>query len=198
MATPSQHINEKDLFLRIAEGNEPAFRELYQLYGRLMLPFLTKLTGSQDIADEIIQEVFLRVWLYRDKLPGIDYPRAWIFQIGSNQAHTWLKKNMRAAEAARLHQDVQVTADNPVEAALTVNAIKALVQQAIEELSPQRRKIYLLQREHGMKPAEIASQLGLSVSTVKNTLLVAAKDIREKVEKAGYLPYWLILFLLKK
>jgi RNA polymerase sigma-70 factor (ECF subfamily) len=198
LATPSQHINEKDLFLRIAEGNEPAFRELYQLYGRLMLPFLTKLTGSQDIADEIIQEVFLRVWLYRDKLPGIDYPRAWIFQIGANQAHTWLKKNTRAARAAWLHQDVQVIADNPVEASLTVNAIKALVQQAIEELSPQRRRIYLLQREHGMKPAEIASQLGLSVSTVKNTLLVAAKDIREKVEKAGYLPYWLILFLLKK
>ena len=198
MPTPSQHINEKDLFLRIAEGNEAAFRELYQLYGRLMLPFLTKLTGSQDIADEIIQEVFLRVWLYRDKLPGIEFPRAWIFQIGSNQAHSWLKKNMRAAEVARLHRDVQATADNPVEATLTVNAIKALVQQAIEELSPQRRRIYLLQREHGMKPGEIASQLGLSVSTVKNTLLVAAKDIREKVEKAGYLPYWLILFFMKK
>lgn len=197
MSTGSQHINEKDLFLRIAEGDESAFRELYRWYGRLLFPFLTKLTDSQDTADEIIQEVFLRIWLYRDKLPTIDHPRAWIFQIGSNQAHTWLKKNMRAAKAIRLHQDGHTTTDSSVEISLTVNAIRTLVKQAIEELSPQRKRIYLLQREHGMKAAEIASQLGVSVSTVKNTLLAAAKAIREKVEKAGYLPYWLILFLMK-
>ncbi len=104
---------------------------------------------------------------------------------------------MRATQAIRLHQDEQPTADNPVEVNLTVNDIRALVQQAIAELPPQRRRIYLLQREHGLKPAEIASELGISVSTVKNTLLVATKAIREKVEKGGYLPYWLILLLLK-
>ncbi|SDG27717.1 RNA polymerase sigma factor [Chitinophaga filiformis] len=197
MSTDSQHINEKALFLRIAEGEESAFRELYRLYGRLLFPFLIKLTASQDTADEIIQEVFLRVWLYRHTLPTIDHPRAWIFKIASNQAYTWLQKNMRATQAIRLHQDEQPTADNPVEVNLTVNDIRALVQQAIAELPPQRRRIYLLQREHGLKPAEIASELGISVSTVKNTLLVATKAIREKVEKGGYLPYWLILLLLK-
>jgi len=198
LSTGFEHINEKDLFLRIAEGDEAAFRELYRLYGRLLFPFLLKLTDSRDITDELIQEVFLRVWLYRHTLPTIDHPRAWIFQIGSNQAYTWLQKNMRAAKAMRLHQDAQPTVtDSPVEVSLTVNDIRNLVKQAIDELPPQRKRIYLLQREHGMKPAEIASQLGISVSTVKNTLLVAAKAIREKVEKAGYLPYWLILFLIK-
>ena len=186
MSSDFQHIDEKDLFLRIAEGDESAFRALYQLYGKLLLPFLVKLTGSQDMADELIQEVFLRVWLYRDKLPEIDYPRAWIFQIGSNQAHTWLKKNTIAAKAVRLHQDEQLSTENPVEASLTVNAIKGLVQEAITELSPQRKRIYLLHREHGMKPAAIASQLGISVSTVKNTLLIAAKAVRDKVEKGGW------------
>lgn len=197
MSSDFQHIDEKDLFLRIAEGDEPAFRALYHLYGKLLLPFLVKLTGSQDMADEIIQEVFLRVWLYRDKLPEIDHPRAWIFQIGSNQAHTWLKKNTIAAKAIRLHQDGQLSTENPVEASLTVNAIKRLVQEAIAGLSPQRRRIYLLQREHGMKPAAIASQLGISVSTVKNTLLMAAKAVREKVEKAGYVLYCLVLFFIR-
>ena len=186
------NTDERVLFHQIAEGSEEAFRVLYERYGRLLFPFLVRLTGSQDMADELIQEVFLRVWLYRDKLSSVEYPRAWIFQIASNQANTWLAKNLKAEVAEHRHREAPGTAETPAEI-FTINDIKRVIREAIEALPAQRKRIYLLYREQGMKAGEIAEELGISVSTVKNSLLAAMKSIREKVARAGY---WLPLLLV--
>jgi len=190
------HTNEKALFLHIAEGDESAFRELYQLYGKLLFPFLVRLTGSEDMADEIIQEVFLRVWFSRDKLPDVAFPRAYIFRIASNRAHEWLKKNSLIVQVDLQQLDEQPAQPELAEAALTLKAMKMVVKQAIAELPPQRLHIYRLSREQGMKPSQIAAELNLSVSTVKNTLVVATKFIRERLEQAGYVT-GILLILIK-
>ncbi len=187
---------EKELFILISESNETAYKELYYLYGKLLSPFLFKLTGSQYTTDEIIQEVFLRVWLYRYKLPEVDYPRSWIFKIASNRAFDWLKKNILIDKTNRTYQEGLAAAYNSVEETTIVNEIKAIVNAAIAALPPQRKRIYQMHRQQGMKVSEIAAHAGISVSTVKNTLLSAAKAISEKVEKAGYfICVWLILLL---
>jgi len=189
------HTDEKELFLRIAEGDETAFRDLYQTYGKLLFPFLARLTGSNDIADEIIQEVFLRVWFSRDKLPAVDFPRAYIFRIASNRAYEWLRKNSHIVQADLQQLDEQPIQAEMAEAAMTIKAMKMVVKQAIADLPPQRMHIYRLSREQGMKPADIAAELNLSVSTVKNTLVVATKFIRERLAQAGYLTGILFLFI---
>jgi RNA polymerase sigma factor (sigma-70 family) len=161
--------DEKGLFLEIAGGNEESFRELYHFYGRLLFPFLVGLTGREDMADEIIQEVFLRVWLYRDKLPEVQHPRAWLFQIASNQANTWLAKDLKAEMAEMRHQETPASTDTPADL-LILNDIRRVIRKAVGDLPAQRRRIYLLHREQG---------------------------IREKVREAGYyIP--LVLLLLKK
>ena len=190
------HTDEKELFLQVAEGDENAFRALYQLYGKLLFPFLVRLTGSGDTADEIIQEVFLRVWFSRDKLPEVDFPRAYLFRIASNRAHEWLKKDSQMVQVDLQQLDGQAAQPDMAEAALTLKAMKIVVKQAIAELPPQRMHIYRLSREQGMKPARIATELNLSVSTVKNTLVVATKFIRERLEQAGYVT-GILLILIK-
>jgi RNA polymerase sigma-70 factor (ECF subfamily) len=191
------HIDEKALLLRIAEGDESAFRELYQLYGKLLFPFLVRLTGSEDIADEIIQEVFLRVWFSRDRLPAVDYPRAYIFRIASNRAYDWLKRNSQLPVQVHLLQPAEEPIQPEIaEAVLELKAMELVVKQAIAELPPQRMHIYRLSREQGMKPAQIAAELNLSVSTVKNTLVAAVRSIRERLEQAGYLT-GILLILIK-
>jgi len=196
MQYPLPHTDEKALFLNIADGDESAFRQLYEQYGKLLFPFLVKLAGSADIADEIIQEVFLRIWFSRDKLPAVEFPRAYIFRIASNRASEWLKRN-----ALTINVDLQQLREQPVlpdmaEAALTLKAMTIIVRQAIAELPAQRRHIYRLSRDQGLKPAEIARRLNLSVSTVKNTLVTAGKYIRERLEQAGHITG--ILLLLTK
>jgi RNA polymerase sigma-70 factor (ECF subfamily) len=193
----NQAFDEKGLFLRIAEGDEEAFRTLYHQYGRMLLPFLLKLTHSPDMADEIIQEVFLRIWLNRDKLQAVTYPRAYIYKMASNQVHNWINKNLLSQKAIHRHITQFPEAENPVEKNLEVQEMLAVLRQAVEELPAQRRLIYVMNREKGMKAAEIADALQLSVHTVKNTLAAALKQIRERLAQKGYLLSFLLLLLKK-
>jgi len=186
---------ENELFVRISEGDEAAFSICYAEYGRMLMPFLIRLVGSQDSAEEIIQEVFLKVWLHRDRLAEVESPKSWLFRVAANAARNWLKKKMRIEQ--QVHTQPSEAARDLVTERLDMRAVFHLVQATIQSFPPQRKLIYQMSREEGLKPAEIADRLQLSVSTVKNTLLSALKAIRERIEEAGLLGA-VILFFLKK
>jgi RNA polymerase sigma-19 factor, ECF subfamily len=191
--TGPAHIDERELFLRIAEGDENAFRECYHHYGRLLFPFLFRFTRSEPMAEDLVQETLLRVWLRRDQLVAIEHPRAWVFRIASNLALTWLERQgVQQRVLAAVGTESADTSD-PQEI-LTVRAIRQVVLEAVAEMPERRRMIYQLHRQEGLKTSEIASRLGVTESTVRNTLMAAIRYVREQVEKAGYtLPLWLIL-----
>jgi RNA polymerase sigma factor (sigma-70 family) len=191
----STPYNEQALFIRISEGDEAAFSVCYAEYGRELMPFLIRLAGSADIAEEIVQEVFLKIWLHRDRLAVVDNPRNWIFRVAANTGRNWLKKQMTDRQKMRLlppspHGPADVPADQ-----VDLKAIAAVVQRTILSFPQQRRRIYQLSREEGLKPSEIAARLDLSVSTVKNTLLSALKTIRDNIEESGLWGTFLLLFL---
>lgn len=178
--------SDKIIISRIIEGDEEAFRELYFRYNKLLHPFLYQLTGSVDITSELIQETMLRIWLYRDKLAEAEQPRAYIYRIAANRAHTWLKNKLLRTSLENQMNRHTVEYTDDVHSSLIVKSMLEVVQQAISELPEQRRRIYQLNREYGLKATEISRQLLISVSTVKNALYEAVKYIREQVEKAGY------------
>lgn len=187
--------NEKELLEQIAAGNEVAFKKLYDHYIHLLVPFLRKLTGADMPTDEIIQETFIRIWLSRDKLPDVQYPRTWIFEVASHAAFTWLKKDLRYQQviSAQLPGDTDQYA---VDQHLYLLETRRLIGEAVSQLSDQRRKIYRLSREQGMTIPAIAGELGLSPNTVKNTLVKSLAAIREHLSRSGYqLPLFLILLL---
>lgn len=189
--------NEQALFIRIAEGDETAFSVCYAEYGRVLLPFLIRLVGSRDSAEEVIQEIFLKVWLYRDRLAEVENPKSWLFRVAANTGRNWLKKKMTDEQKMRQHQRQWDVPDSSLSEQVDLKSIAGVVQRTILSFPPQRRRIYQMSREEGLKPSEIATQLDLSVSTVKNTLLSALKTIRENIEEAGF---WatLFFFFLKK
>jgi RNA polymerase sigma-70 factor (ECF subfamily) len=193
----SSLYDERALFIRISEGDEAAFAICYSEYGRGLLPFLTRLTGSGDDGEEVMQEVFLKIWLYRDKLAEVENPRSWLFRVAANTARNWLKKKMRAGRLMPGHQGQWEVPDSSPSEQVDMKSIAGVVHRTIRSFPPQRRRIYQLSREEGLKPAEIAARLGVSVSTVKNTLLSALKTIRENIEGSGF---WgtVLFFLLKK
>lgn len=195
--TELSHSVEKALFLQISEGNEAAFEELYRLYVPRLSVFLFRLSQSRAITDELIQETFLQLWLQRDKLADVDYPKAWIFRIASNITYNYLRRLMTEekvlARASWLHEPGP--GDHP-EDILYVHQLKRAIREAVSQLSPQRRKIYELSREGGMTIPEIAQQLGLSPNTVKNTLVASLQSIREYLQENGYPIAWFIICLL--
>lgn len=173
--------------MKIAEGDEAAFREVFHQYAELVRKNLYSITKSVMATDDMVQETFLRVWLHRDKLPGIEHFPSWVLHIAYNLGFTYLR-NIKMHQ--KLAGQLQVAAPDPIqyepEQATQFMMLSGLVKQTIEKLPKQQKKIYLLSREMGLKPREIAVQLGLSESTVKNTLTRALKNIRDALSKAGY------------
>jgi RNA polymerase sigma-70 factor (ECF subfamily) len=195
---PDIPYTDTDLFTLIAEGDEAAFNNLYRRYIPILVPFLRKFTRADVPADEIIQETFIRLWLGRDKLPEIEQPRSWIFKIASHVAFSWLKKDLRYQQVvSNMHTATAAAGQHDaVNEHLHLLETRRLIQQAVNSLSGQRKKIYLLSREQGLTIPAIAEQLQLSPNTVKNALVRALADIRQHLQQAGYQLPLLLLILL--
>jgi RNA polymerase sigma-70 factor (family 1) len=183
--------SEQQLFQLIAEGNEPAFEELFHLYVPQIEPVILKMVQSEAITKDIIQDIFLGLWLGREKLPAVDSPRNWIFRIVYNRTYSWLEQQtVRSSAKMELPGPSNLT-----EESVYFSETARLVKQAIHQLPAQTQKIYLLSREEGLKNAEIAERLNLSVQTVKNTLYNAGKTIKEFLSRHGIeLPLLLIIY----
>ena len=187
---------EKELFISIAEGNEAAFRELFHLYMPQLYPMILKVTKVENAAEDILQETFLKLWISRDKLAEIENPRAWILRIAYFQAFTFLRKKAIHQKAVdRLSDKAQLDLlRSDTEETIAFSSLQTLVRQAVASLPGQRKKIYQISREEGLKIPEIAEQLNLSEQTVKNTLSRSLKLIREYVIRAGHVLITIALF----
>jgi RNA polymerase sigma-70 factor (ECF subfamily) len=171
---------EKELFSRIAEGDELAFKQLYLQYLPKLRPYLVEMIKSA--ADDVIQDAFIRIWLNRDKLVAVEHPAAWIFKVAANECYKALRKiSYDIKMADNLDQEQFEEPD------IQYKQTRRYVNEAIAELTPQRKKIYEMSRLEGKKPAQIATELNLSVSTVKNTLTTTLEQIRTYLADKGIL-----------
>lgn len=179
------------MIARVADGDEHAFRELFQVYGPLMRSIIIQIVRKEEPVEDLVQDVFLRIWINRDKLPALDSPRSWILQIVYHQSFNWLRQQKVRHKAADTLAASAVLSGS--EDALFFTDTSRLVQQAIDTLGGQSRRIYLMSREQGMKLSEIAETLGISLQTVKNTISRSLKVIREFLEAHGVmLPVFLL------
>jgi RNA polymerase sigma-70 factor (family 1) len=186
--------NEPDLIGDIADGDEQAFLQLFRHYSPLIRPFVRRITYSEVDADEIIQETFIRVWLNRDQLPGIQNLRNWIFTVAGHESMRYMRKKLTYEKNLDKSQKQQSQEPEPTPEQYTqLGEVSRIIRIAVEAMPPQRRLIYQLSREQGMKPAAIAQHLSLSVGTVKNVLCLSLKEIRERLLKAG-IPLGVLVF----
>ncbi|MEC5143635.1 sigma-70 family RNA polymerase sigma factor [Chitinophaga sp. 212800010-3] len=175
---------DKALFQRISEGDEAAFGILFRSSLMLLEPFVRKMVRTPDDTKEVIQATFLRVWLSRDKLTDVEQPQAWLYKVAANECYTWLRKEateyrLREAVAAEPESDTAVKQ-------LSLKELHAIIEEAVMLLSPQRRRIYQMSRNQGMKIPEIATALDLSPNSVKNALVFSLKAIREHLRRYGH------------
>lgn len=187
---------DRALFSRISEGDEKAFEELFHIYMPQLYRIIYNLVPSETTVKDLAQEVFLHLWLGRDKLSAIDEPQHWIFRIAYNRSFKYLKQQqLRKVEPVQpeLGGEYRLHA-NETEEAVNLSETKRLIHQAIHDLPEQQHRIYQMNRVSGKKPAEIAAELGISIQAVRNSLTRSAKTIREFLVGQGIeIPLILIL-----
>lgn len=137
-----------------------------------------RLTKSDHYAKDIIQEVFLKLWEHRDRIHEIDNVEAWLYRVTENKVLDFLR---RASADNRLKKAIWHNLQeilNDTGAQLEAKEFNTLIQKAIDQLPPQRKIIYRLNREKGLNYQDIADELHISRHTVKNQLHESLKFIR--------------------
>lgn len=183
---------ERELLHDLARGDERAFRAIFTSYADLLGKHILRITRSQELAEEVVQDVFLKIWIKREELAGVRDFRAYLFVLSRNYAINYLKKtaNLMLSE---LDADKVALEDIDISDHEHDNDYYALIDEAIDLLPPQQQKVYLLSRHERLKYNEIASRLNLSRETVKKYLQIATESVTAYVRK-GFITLLLIFF----
>jgi RNA polymerase sigma-70 factor (ECF subfamily) len=171
-------LDEKGLLNLVADGNEKAFARLFELYADMTYGFAILHTKTPDSAEEVVQEIFLKLWLRRDKLREIESFRDHLFIITRNHIIDHLRKNLREKKyQLQLLRHFREVASSP-EQQLIFKESGELIERAVALLPPRQQVIYRLRRNEDMSLDEIARAMDLSRLTVRNHLNKALGTIR--------------------
>lgn len=170
--------NEEEIIALIIHGDEAAFAIFFEHYRDKIYSVAYKLTHSTTIAEDVVEDVFLKIWLKRDNLGGIQNFGAYLFTIARNDVYKVLKitaKNYKVSELTELNQ---LIAKNNTEDYLMDKEYSSLLQKAIDRLPQQQKQVYHLIKVQDMKREAVANILQIQPETVKFHLSQAMKNIR--------------------
>jgi RNA polymerase sigma-70 factor (family 1) len=178
-------INNKLLVTELMEGNEKAFSELFNTYCNDVYAYSLSMLKNQVLAEEIVQDVFLNIWLHRDRLnPDLSF-KSYVFTITRNLTFNLISK---VANSHKLKEEVFYTSQksySPIEDIIAEADYDVIKNKAIEQLPPKRRVIFEMSRNEEMSYEEISKELNISVSTVKGQMSKALAEIRNFLETHG-------------
>lgn len=173
---------EAYLLALVAKGNQRAFTALFEGYYKQLGNYVYKLTESIEVAEEIVQDVFIKIWLKKEILIELDNFSHYLFILSRNQTLNHLRK--KANESVRqqewLKQFDEEEADTLYDVTVT-EAYRILMDNAIEKLPPQQKKVYKLSREERLKYEEIAKMLDISPETVKKHIKLALRFLKNEL-----------------
>jgi RNA polymerase sigma-70 factor (ECF subfamily) len=176
----------------LRDGSEYAFECLFEKYKGDIFLYTSSLIKSRKLAEEVTQDVFLKVWLKRKTLEPEKSFKALIFTIAKNRVYDLLVKAARDLELKQLVFSQREYTHNPTEDYLKTKEYESLKKNAIKTLSPKKRKIYNMSRNEGKSYKEIADELGIAQQTVKNQMSKSLQIISTYLKSKGGIVFMLV------
>ena len=170
--------SDRYLVERIQKGDRNAFRQLFERYYPLFVSFARKLLRDNQMAEDLVQNVFVRVWSSRERLDVDRNIRSYLLVAVRNEVFCYIRGIGREFHE-QLSEDVRVT---DTDAAQIMNAkdMERDIRQIIADMPDRRREVFSMSRNENLSNKEIADRLGLSVRTVEKHIENALTDIRHK------------------
>jgi RNA polymerase sigma-70 factor (family 1) len=176
MITPSSIQN---LQYRIARlDDQQAYKELFTSLYSYLFRFAKTLLKSRESAEEVVSDVFIKVWERRRELEKIDNLKVYLYVSTRNIAYNYLDKQKRNLTNSIDDFETEFTSIyfDPEQLLVTADML-ALIQKAIDQLPPKCKMIFKLAKEDGLKYREAAEVLNISIKTVENQLAIALQKI---------------------
>lgn len=157
-----------------------AYNQLYELLSDGLHRFSYSLVKSNEIAEEIVSDVFIKVWQIRSKLMEIENLRVYLYTIAKNFSLNYITKNYknRVISLDTIDVEAVIEVNGPAEMCISADLVKQ-IRQVIRQLPPQCKLIFQLVKEDGLRYKEVAAILDLSPLTVRNQLAIAIRKIGE-------------------
>jgi RNA polymerase sigma-70 factor (family 1) len=162
--------------------DQQAYKELFTSLYSYLYHFARTLVRSKESAEEIVSDVFIKVWEKRKELRKIDNLKVYLYVTTRNMAFNYLDKQKRTATDPLEEIPTEFTSVyfDPEQLMITADML-TLIQKAIDQLPPKCRMIFKLAKEDGLKYREVAEILNVSVKTVENQLAIALHKIGRTV-----------------
>lgn len=184
---------EATLLALLADDNEYAFQLLFDRHRNRIYRIAMLYVKSPALAEDIVQDVFLKLWFQRKNLAKLSSLESWIYTLTKNFTLNCIKKLAHEWSAKEKWTKANIQFENSTDHKIISAEYNQLYQQAITQLSPQQKKVYLLAKQEGLSYEAIGSKLSLSPLTVKTHISRALASIRSFLQKNG-MEYLLLFF----
>jgi len=185
----------KTLIKQIAEDDEAAFRTIFDHYKAPFYSAAFKMTRSGSLAEEIVQEVFVKIWVKRKIIATAKRPADYIFTILHNCIYAQFRKlALEDKLKTTLAQDSEESEDS-IQLLLLEKENKAILENVINQMPARQRLIYKLAKQEGWSREEIAKGLNISPNTVRNHLSAAIEFLRNYFRKNASIIIWTAIWM---
>lgn len=186
-----EYSESADIIL-LREGNEQAFEKIFRVYFKSLHSYAYAFMKDDELAEEIVQNVFCRIWEKRHQLKPDGSLKAYLYRAVHNESLNHLKQQKTRAAMQVHYERMEKAASGQASENMLVAELEMHIKKALDELPQQCRIIFQLSRFEQLKYQQIADQLNLSIKTVENQMGKALKILRSKL--AEFLP--LILYII--
>jgi len=173
------------LLLKVVHGDEQAFAQLLKTYDNTVAAYILSITESEELVQEIVQDVFMKIWINRASLSHIESFKSYLLVVAKNHAFNCLKRIARERkrkkawiETVQPHHDDQENDIDPID-------YGGIIDAAIDLLPNQQKKVYMLGYMNQMKHREIAIELNIATGTVKKHMLLALRSIKNHITQSA-------------
>lgn len=190
-------LSDRELLHLISGNDQQAFSRLFERYRDPLFCYLQKITKSNETAEEIVLDVFLKIWTGRSILGEIENFEAFLFRVARNKALDFLrlvqKSRLRQMELWNRMQE-NILSESCEEKIIAEEA-ETSIKEAISRLSPQRQLVFHLSREEGLTYEQIGKRLQISTHTVRNHVAASLQFIRSHLKaEYGWMVMWIWFF----
>lgn len=178
-------MNSDDSIYKMVKGlirdDKKSFDDLYFYYYPKLYAFSKTFLKVEDDINDILQEVFIKIWDNRKKIKDVETFNAWIFTITKNSIVTYFREKIRQEDfESRVRK--MATGELAFNDNLEYKDLKEKVDQIVEQLPEKRRMIFKLSREEGLSNRDIAKKLEISIKTVEDHMLYSLRFLRKNLK----------------
>jgi len=186
----------KLLVTQLKDGNIHAFECLYRLHSKALLTNIKYLVRDKEVASEILQDVYIKIWESRDKIDLDKSYKGFLHTVARNLVYDYLRKAALDERSRSVMFSEAVEVYTHVEEALLTKENHKLLTEALKQLSDQCRKVYTLSKLEGRSHQEISDLLNISLATVNNHMVKGNRQVRAFFSQHYELPCFIALILL--